>query len=352
MSAPSPTPLRPEPAPPPLPPPGSPADAVAVLQRWADNPSAFLALNAETRHFTVRGVDGLVAYRPAGRRHVVQLGGVVSAPEDRPRLLDAFLAATRDQGRRVVAVQLLRPDVEDYAARGFRVDQFGADFAVSLADVRLSGRRFVKLRNKLSRARRAGVVVREVGIDLPRTPELSAALEELERRWLRGKGAHARRLEFLVGERGGPADEFRRLFVAHDGDRLVGDLSLSPVFGRRPGWLHDLTHRLPDGPPGVAELLTWTALERVRVEGAPWLHLGLTPFTGLAEQHRVPGASSPVTRAAVRLLAEHGSRLYPAADQAAYKDKWAPSLVQPEYVAFSAVTPGAVAALLRLTRVV
>ncbi|MGY1638700.1 phosphatidylglycerol lysyltransferase domain-containing protein [Geodermatophilus sp. SYSU D00742] len=328
-------------------------EVIGVLQRHAHHPSAFYALNRGVHLFRLPGVDGLIASRPAGRRHVVQLTGVVGPEADADRLLDAFLARARAEGRRVVAVQLLAADVDRYVRRGFRVEQFGVDSALSLPGWAPRGGRFVKLRNKVSRARRAGVTVREVGPGQAGDARLTTALAELEERWLRAKGPHARRLEFLVGERGGPADVHRRLFVAEVGGEVVGDLSLSPVYGRHAGWLHDLPRRRPDAPPGVSELLTVTALERVRAEGAGWLHLGLTPFTGLAEEHRVPAAGSPLARRTVRLLAEHGAWLYPAADQAAYKAKWAPDVVQPEYVAFQGrVTPGAVWALARLTNAV
>jgi hypothetical protein len=51
-----------------------------ALARRAENPSAFLALNDETCHFTVDGVDGVAAYRLAGRRTMVQFGGVFADP--------------------------------------------------------------------------------------------------------------------------------------------------------------------------------------------------------------------------------------------------------------------------------
>src|SRR2546428_80786 len=109
-------------------------EAYATLSRHAGNPSAFLALNTGTQRFRVTGVDGLIAYRPAGRRHVVQLGGVFAHPDDQDRLLDQFVDMAREHGCRVVAVQLQRDDVERYGAHGFTVNQLGANYARSLAD--------------------------------------------------------------------------------------------------------------------------------------------------------------------------------------------------------------------------
>jgi len=325
-------------------------DPAGVLQRHADNPSAFLALNSDTRHFRVPGVDGLIAYRPAGGRFLVQVGGVAADPVDADRLLDAFLATARQGGRRIVAVQLMRGDTDAYRLRGFRVNQFGSSYALRLADHTLAGKPFMKLRNKISRARRAGVEVAEVGVDVPRSPLLDARLAGVDQEWLRGKGAHTKELGFMVGERGGLGDGLRRLFVARRDDAILGYVSFSPVYGRTPGWLHDLSRRKPVAPPGTGELVTVTAIERFRAQGAAWLHFGLTPFAGLADDHELPGAASAIAAWAVRTLAERGDRLYPAADQLAYKLKWAPGLVQPEYIAFQRrVSPRAVWALARLT---
>lgn len=325
------------------------AAVAAVLARHADNPSAFLALNRDTRRFTVDGIDGFVAHRLAGRRTVVQLGGVFAAPQDRPALLAAFRQWAASRRRRVVAVQLLAGDAAQYAEAGFTVNQLGAHYGRTLAGFTLAGKRHMQLRNKVSKARRAGVDVVEVGVDAPATPELESDLGALDRQWLRAKGRTVRELVFLVGERGGPAAPMRRLFVAVGEHGPVGYVSFSPAYGPAGGWLHDLSRRRPDAPPGVLELVVVTAVERFRSEGAACLHFGFTPFTGLDPAHEQPGASSRVARL-VRLLAAHGAQVYPAATQLAYKDKWGPDLVRPEYVAFEGrPSLRAVWDLLRLT---
>jgi lysylphosphatidylglycerol synthetase-like protein (DUF2156 family) len=328
-------------------------DANGVLRRHADNPSAFLALNTDTHHFRVPGVDGLIAFRPAGRRHVVQLGGVFASDRDQDHLLERFLASAATEGRRVVSVQLLRDDAERYAAQGFTVNQLGASYARSLGDFSLKGSAYMRLRNKISRARRAGVEVAEVGVDIAPSGRLDACLADIDAQWLQAKGWHVKQLAFMVGERGGRAAGLRRLFVAHGPDSgVLGYITFSPVYGLHAGWLHDLSRRVPDAPPGTMELVIHTAVERFRVEQAGHLHFGFTPFVGLCDANELPTRSGTAARI-VRFLADHGRHVYPAADQVAYKEKWGPDLVQPEYVAFSrGVTAGAVWSLLRLTNAI
>ncbi len=336
---------RPAPSPSPRPEPGTVED---ILARRAENPSAFLALNDETCHFTVEGIDGVVAYRLAGRHTIVQFGGVFADPADEALLLAAVLDFAHVQRRKVVAVQLMRQDAELYATYGFTVNQFGADYARELSGFTLRGKKHMQLRNKVSRARRAGVSVVEAHIG-----RLGPQLDELDRLWLRSKGRHVKELTLMVGQRGGRAQPSRRLFAALDpAGSVLAYVSFSPVYGTRSGWLHDLSRRHPDAPPGVLELIVVTAIETFQAERASHLHFGFTPFTSLSPEHEVEGASRAIARI-LRFLAKHGSAIYPAANQLAYKEKWGLDLVQPEYIAFQGgISLGRVWSLLRVTNAV
>ncbi|AGL15825.1 bifunctional lysylphosphatidylglycerol flippase/synthetase MprF [Actinoplanes sp. N902-109] len=294
---------------------------------WAANPSSFLALNEGNSWFTVPGLAGVIAYRPSGR-FLVQFGGPFAPRESYRELLDAFLAFAAGQQRTVVSVQLQRADAEIYAGQGFVVNQIGASWAVDLARFTLAGTKFMQLRNKISRAFRAGLQVREAKLD-----GWYDRMRELDAVWLPSKGEGARPLEFLVGQYGGPAQEHRRLFVGTIDDQLVGYISYSPVAGVHTGWMHDLSRRVPSKVPGIMEAINRTAIDVFRAEGVPWLHFGFTPFTGLDETLRQPG-SSPGFHQFMALLWEHGEAVYPARTQLAYKEKWNPHLMLPEYVAF------------------
>lgn len=294
-----------------------------ILRTASDNPSAFLALNAGNSHFTVPDLDGVITYRESGRR-LVQFGG----PAGDPRLLSRFTDYARERRRTVVAIQVQAHDVAAYEAAGYTVNQVGASYAVDLAEFTLRGKKFVRLRNKIARATRSGLLVKEVA-----EPDWHDRMKALDARWLASKGKHAKELEFLVGEYGGAHQPLRRLFVGTiDGD-LVGYVSYSPAYGSRPGWLHDLSRRLPDGPPGVMETINSTAIDVFRSEGAAWLHFGFTPFTGLSPTH-APASESRWFAWLVRQLAARGAAVYPAATQLAYKHKWAPHAIIPEYIAF------------------
>lgn len=329
------------------------AEPLDVLRRHGDHSSGFLTLNAAMQRHVAPGVDGYVAYRPAGRRHLLQLCGPIAAPADRTPLLRSFLRWADAAGRRVTAVQLTRADAALYVQHDFRVDQLGASYSIDLERFTLRGTRFMRARNKIKRARRSGVAIAEWDRDEQQAPTGRAGLAAIDRAWLRGKGWHVKELAFMVGERGGPAARERRLFVAVRGGVPIAYATYSPCFGERPGWLYDLTRRHPDAPAGTIELLFSTALERLREEGCGWLHLGHTPMVQLDPRHRLPAGSSALVAGTLRLLERHGEAIYPAHSQEQFKLKWAPHAIEPEYIGFRPrVGPGALWGLLRMTRAI
>jgi lysylphosphatidylglycerol synthetase-like protein (DUF2156 family) len=307
-------------------------DVLGVFRRNAQNPSAFLALNDGNEFFAAAGVDGVVPYRAIGRRYWVQFAGPCAGPYDRGLLWKRFLQAAEAEGRRVIAVQLHANEAQRAAWLGWTVNQFGTSYSIDLSDFTLQGKKFVKTRNMITRSRREGVAVSEARVDDPDYPGLSAELDEIDRTWLRDKGWHVKELEFLVGQRGGRFQESRRLFVARWQGSVVGYVSYSPVFGDRPGWLYDLTRRRPDAPPGVIEHIFFEAAQQLAAEGADWMHLGLTPFVGLDAAHDLGATNQPLGKL-VRWIGGNASWLYPSAGQVAFKLKWRPQLVTPEYIA-------------------
>src|SRR5580658_6606471 len=299
-----------------------------AIQRYpdADNPSSFLAVNEGNSYLHLPDVPGIIVYRPTGQ-YLVQFGGPFAPRDARPRLLRALLDLAAEQNREVVAIQLQGADAPEYLDAGFTVNQIGASYALRLDTFTLRGTPFMQLRNKIARATRSGLTVSEAPL-----ATWHAAMLELDAGWLGSKGG-ARPLEFLVGQYGGQYQPLRRLFAGTHGDQLTAYISYSPVYGSRPGWMHDLSRRQPGSPPGVMEATNKAAIERFQAEGVEWLHFGYTPFSMISQACELPGHSRAFHWFAEELWA-HGEHIYPAQTQYAYKEKWGPDVILPEYIAF------------------
>jgi len=310
-----------------------------------DHPSGFLALSAKNQRFTAQDDAGFIAYREQGR-HLIVLGGVHASEPRRGPLLDEFIDFAATHRRKVLVVQLRCEQVQLFLDRGFTVNQLGSSFTLTLASFTLRGTRKIRLRNKISRARRAGLRVVELGVDWPRDEAMFKALNAVSRAWLDAK--KRKELDFMIGEIGETRDTERRIFAALDpGDRLQAFITYVPARGSMPGYLHDLSRRLPTAPPGALELCNSRAIEKMREEGVPYLHFGFTPF--IVDDHEYPGANR-LAAWLVRKLFRYGRLIYPAASQMHYKLKWAPDVIEREYLAACPLSPRAILDLLLLTR--
>jgi lysylphosphatidylglycerol synthetase-like protein (DUF2156 family) len=320
----------------------------ASLADHVDHPSGFLALSPRNLRFGVPGLEGFVPFRRQGRHRLVS-GGVHAPESSRADLLDAFLRDSARDREQVVGLQIRACDVALFRSRGFRVDAFGSTFALELRRFSFAGTKRMKLRNRIKRAREAGVTVVELGRDRACPPGLWRRLADISQAWLTKKGGHE--LDLLVGEMGEPGDPDRRLFVAFDRqEQPLGFITYVPAWGERPGVLHDLTRRAPDAPAGVMELINATAIARFQAEELRFLHFGFTPFlVGMGGAAVERGDHWLVPRL-VRFIGRWGRAIYPARTQLQYKQKWAPEIVETEYIAFQNVSLGALFALLLATR--
>lgn len=319
----------------------------AEAPRVMDHPSGFLSLSARNRFFTIEGQPGFVAYREQGK-HLVAFGGVHAPREAWDRLLDAFIETARSRRRRVMAVQLRESQIPLFTARGFAVNPLGTSFAVSLRGYTLAGTKKMKLRNKIKRAKGEGLIVQEVGRELPRSEATFSRLREISAAWLAEKGK--KELEFMIGELGDESDALRRIFVVSDAQgQAQAFITYVPVWGERPGMLHDLTRKRPTAGVGAQELCNSFAVERFMAEGVPHLHFGFTPFI---VESKAPAAASRLLHWFVHKLRTHGQVVYPSDSQAAYKLKWGTEILEQEYVAARPLSVRAVVDLLMLTRAV
>ena len=303
------------------------------LETFADHPSAFLATNEETQIFTSEKVPGLIAYQKSGRRYIVMVAGISSRGENKSILLADFVRWAKSQQRYVIAIQMLRDDAIELAKQGFTVNQVGSSFCLELKNFSLAGKRFMKLRNKISQARRSGVKILEFGKDIAFTSDIASQIRQIDDMWLKSKGNHS--YAFLIGEVGDLRRfdcSVKRLFLAVYESRIIAYILYTPSYGNYQGWMHDLTRRLPTAPAGIMELLNISAIDAFRSECVSHLNFGFTPFANLNPELELPGHSL----LASKILTFMGSRnlLYPVHTQTQYKLKWEPRIVLPEYIAF------------------
>jgi phosphatidylglycerol lysyltransferase len=271
-------------------------------------------------------IDGAIIYGEFGRVWLAA-GDPLARPEETTELARLFVADARRHNK----VAAFIPATERFARlatkSGMCAVKVGAAPYFDLKTWNPRGDRAKKMRAGLNQAQRAGVAVEAVEAVSDKLRQETAALC---RTWLQTRRA-ASGFSWLLA-----LDPFRhaahkKFFAARDATgKLVGLLAASHI-PSRDGWYLEDVLRLPDAPPGTADLLVIEALRRLRDEGASLATLGTSPLAPDGEDD-ISTRGHAQTKRALRLVGARMGTFYNFAGVRRFKAKFAPSFWESEYV--------------------
>lgn len=299
------------------------AEARRLVNLHGWNATAYQILNPGIERWFAPGHEAVVGYVTCYGYRVVA-GSPVCPPERLAEVVEAFEDETHRRG-----LWSCYFAADDQLAR---LLEFRGPFDRLLLGAQpvwrpaswpgiLAGK--ASLRAQLNRARNKGVVVSHWPARRAMAhPELERCLAE----WLSTRGLPP--LHFLVEPETLERLHDRKVFVAEQGGRAVGFLVASPV-PRRRGWLVEQDIRGALAPNGTTELLISAAIEEMRLEGAEYVTLGLSPLS------RRAGITTTRHRRWLRFLLAwmraHGKRFYNFEGLDNYKAKFMPESWEPIY---------------------
>ncbi len=288
---------------------------LGVLRRFGWNATSFQILEPGFEYWFC-GSDACVAYVDTGRAWVAA-GAPIAAETVLTDVARAFVEAARERGRRALFFATEHRFVE---ATGLCSTLIGEQPTWDPAAWSRTLEGSASLREQLRRARAKGVVVTRLEPAALSDPsgterrELAALIE----RWSGSKPMPP--MGFLVRVYPYSFPEERSLFVARQGDRLVGFAGVVPIYARNGRFIEDLV-RAPTAPNGTTELLVDAAMREAAAAGAGYLTLGLAPLAG-----EVPFG--------LRLAGRWGASLYDFEGLKSFKAKLRPREWTPVYLSY------------------
>ena len=302
-----------------------------LMEKYGHHASLNLVFNKDTNIYYLDRVVGFIPYRDDGRCLFV-FSGVVAQKNDWGTLLDQSIIYASENERKIACVQLRREQAGFFEDKGFSVNQMGCSYTQDLSNFSLRGTAFMSLRNKLKRAERLGVIIKELGTEFPFDKGAWHQIDEINISWLKAKGQE-KLLSFMVGELDKNSIEDLRVFAAFKDGQIIGYISYVPSYLSGEGYMHDLTRRIGDAPPGTMELINVTAINKFIEEGNDHLAYGFTPFCGIDGELDNYVNRSRLLSYLLGKLEKFGQKIYPALSQVEYKKKWKPMKIEPEYFA-------------------
>jgi len=272
------------------------SERIEFLKKFGRHSMAFSALQPQMRYFDLEGV-GYIAYRKKWG-DVVCLGDPVCAPQDRARLLDAFLAKYKSP----VFIQVTPSFAELVNERtGFYATQFGKETFIDLKTWKPSGKKKQVIRTAINHAEKEGVVVKESYGDM--------SYRDLSDSWLKTRKCKGREIVFLIRPMEMDYKEGTRRFFAYQGDEMIGFIFFDPVYenGEVVGYVPNISRASEKFPQGIFYMLMVKAFDAFREEGVPFVFLGLSP---LALDYPPKTHESKILRWMLEMTGKHANFLY------------------------------------------
>jgi lysyl-tRNA synthetase, class II len=245
-----------------------------LVERHGTDTLSFFKLRADKHHFFDSSGRAFLGYRIEAGVLLVS-GDPVGPPAALPGLVRELCGFAEARGLAIGVVGASEEFAELAAGAGLRSFYIGDEAIVELSAFSLEGRPIRKVRQAVTRARKAGFTA-----VLQRVDELSEAelceLEGLSNRW-RGDEPERGFSMAIDGLRGDYLDG-SLVMVARDGEgQARGFLHLAPCYGR-PAVSLGLMRRDRDGINGLMEYLVVSAIELLRERGIEEMSLNFAAF--------------------------------------------------------------------------
>ena len=271
--------------------------ARALVDAYGTDSLSFFALRRDKSYLFSPSRRAFLAYRVVGGTALVS-GDPVGDDAEIDDLLAELRRLARAHGWRFAVVGASGDHLERYRALGLKPVSIGEEAVLSPSEFSLEGRAIRKVRQSVSRLRKAGYSFRTVPADEVELA-LRAELEAVSAAW-RGGGPE-RGFSMAIDDLHIPGT---MLALAEDAEGRVGGflhLAPSPAGG---GWSLSAMRRRPDAPNGLTEFLVVEALGWAREMGASELSLNFCALTDFLSPERM---TTPTRRAVRRglLLADN-----------------------------------------------
>ena len=263
--------------------------ARALVDGYGRDSLSFFALRRDKSYLFSPSRRAFLAYRVVAGTALVS-GDPVGDEAELDALLEDFRRTVHARGWRLAVLGASGAELERYRRLGMRAIKIGDEAVIRPEGFSLEGRAIRKVRQSVSRLRKAGYSFRIVAAD-EAAPALEAELADLSAAWRRGEPE--RGFSMAIDDLHIPGT---MLALAEDAEgRLGGFLHLAPslMAGGGGGWSLSAMRRSPSAPNGLTEFLVVETLAWARETGASELSLNFCALTDLLAHERM---ATPVRR--------------------------------------------------------
>lgn len=301
-----------------------------LVNRFGQNPMAYMALMTDKHYFFGEMVDGVIAYVLVNNIMVV-CGDMICAKENAVTFLSEIRRFAYKNNWKMLFVDITEDLTQAYQDHDFGLIKIGEDACIRLSEFTLAGKARAKVRANINHAKKGGLIVKEYQPTKKREPAIERQINEISREWFKKKGAE---LGFMLGGLALENPMGRRYFYSENADGQMQAFIIFVPYDSGRGYMADVTRRRDGAPNGAMEIIFAESFMKMASEGVIWGNIGLCPLANMDKDDK------SITTQLFQFIYENLNGVYGFKGLYQAKKKWAPTDWQPRYIAISPKTFG------------
>lgn len=241
----------------------------------------YLSFEKDRRIFISDKIEGFIAYVVV-KKVALCIGDPICLDNKKREFILEFMEYCKNIKIKPCFSSITKETRDILENLNFVVSKYGEEAVIELNSYEMTGKKTLKLRQKVKRAENAGLKVIEYTPTNGRDMVLESKIDEVSAQWFKAKKGQ---LSFSVGEihLNNPID--RRYFISLDecGD-IQAILMFSP-YNEGKCYFLDVMRRRLDSVPGAMEHAIITSAMKMKEEGIEAVSLGIAPLVGIDSKH-------------------------------------------------------------------
>lgn len=296
--------------------------AESLAYEFGEAYDSYLLLDDHRSFFFASDGSGVLSFS-LWRRHAFVVGGLLTSPELKPRLLRQFLDFAKRNRMTPRFINILESDVALYREHGFQISKIGEEPIVDLRSLDWRGKRYEWIRRQVNLCVRDGVSYTEIdlsAVDVEERASLIAHLNRISKEHVEST-VYGRELTLMVGKIDFERLGRKRLFVAWHDKRPVAFVVANPVYGGQM-WAVEAYRKASDAPRGAIPYLIVQVAQHLQEEGVPFLSLCQVPALRC---RNCPDSEDPLVRRTMWLWWDYAPWFYDPTRQYHFKSRFRPA---------------------------
>lgn len=252
-----------------------------LVKMYGKDSLNYLSFEKDRKIFISEKVEGFIAYVVV-KKVALCIGEPICPSDEKRDFIIEFMKHCKNMKIKPCFSSITKETRDILETLNFIVSKYGEEAVIELNAYEMTGKKTLKLRQKIKRSENAGLKVIEYTPTNSRDMILENKIDEVSAQWFKSKKGQ---LSFSVGEMhlDNPLD--RRYFISLDGNDNVQAILMFSPYNTRKGYFLDVMRRRLDSVPGAMEHAIITSAMKMKEEGVETVSLGIAPLVGIDSKH-------------------------------------------------------------------